>query len=143
VGGKAIEGAFFSNHFSTDDKSPTVQDFVAKYNAKYNVLPDAFAALGYDAAKLLADAIKRAGSTDSQKLREAIAATKDFPGVSGKITINPERDADKSAVILTIKDGAVHYFPDHRTEGQPKGWFMKSLCALGLGLLIAGFAAGD
>jgi branched-chain amino acid transport system substrate-binding protein len=110
VGGKAIEGAFFSNHFSTDDKSPAVQDFVAKYKAKYNVLPDAFAALGYDAAKLLADAIKRAGGTDSQKLRDAIASTKDFPGVSGKITINPERNADKSAVILTIKDGVVHYY---------------------------------
>jgi branched-chain amino acid transport system substrate-binding protein len=110
VGGKAIEGAFFSNHFSTDDKSPAVQDFVAKYKAKYNVLPDAFAALGYDAAKLLADAIKRAGGTDSQKLRDAIASTKDFPGVSGKITINSERNADKSAVILTIKDGAVRYY---------------------------------
>ena len=118
VGGKAIEGAFFSNHFSTDDKSPTVQDFVTKYKAKYNVLPDAFAALGYDAAKLLADAINRAGSTDSQKLRDAIASTKDFPGVSGKITINPERNADKSAVILTIKDGAVHYY--ETIEPKPK-----------------------
>jgi len=83
---------------------------IKSYKAKYNVLPDAFAALGYDAAKLLADAIKRAGGTDSQKLRDAIASTKDFPGVSGKITINPERNADKSAVILTIKDGAVHYY---------------------------------
>jgi branched-chain amino acid transport system substrate-binding protein len=58
----------------------------------------------------LADAIKRAGGTDSEKLRDAIANTKDFPGVTGNITINPERNANKSAVIITIKDGALHYF---------------------------------
>ena len=111
VGGKAIEGAYFSNHFSTEDKSPAVQEFVTKYKKKYNnKTPDAFAALGYDAVNLLADAIKRAGGTDSEKLRDAIANTKDFPGVTGKITINPERNANKSAVIITIKDGALHYF---------------------------------
>jgi branched-chain amino acid transport system substrate-binding protein len=109
VGGKAIEGAYFSNHFSTEDKSPLVQDFVKKYKAKYNAVPDAFAALGYDATKLLADAIKRAGSTDPDKLRAAIQNTEGFPGVSGKITIGKDRNAVKSAVILTIKDGALKY----------------------------------
>jgi branched-chain amino acid transport system substrate-binding protein len=109
VGGKAIEGAYFSNHFSTEDKSPLVQEFVKKYKAKYNTVPDAFAALGYDAAKLLADAIKRAGSTDSDKIRAAIQDTEGFPGVSGKITIGKDRNAVKSAVILTIKDGALKY----------------------------------
>ena len=109
VGGKAIEGAFFSNHFSTEDKSPLVQDFVKKYKEKYNAVPDAFAALGYDATKLLVDAIKRAGSTDSDKLRAAIQDTEGFPGVSGKITIGKDRNAVKSAVILTIKDGALKY----------------------------------
>jgi branched-chain amino acid transport system substrate-binding protein len=109
VGGKAIEGAYFSNHFSTEDNSPLVQDFVKKYKAKYNAVPDAFAALGYDAAKLLADAIKRAGSTDSEKIRAAIQDTEGFPGVSGKITIGKDRNAVKSAVILTIKDGALKY----------------------------------
>ena len=109
VGGKAIEGAYFSNHFSTEDKSPLVQDFVKKYKQKYNAVPDAFAALGYDATKLLADAIKRAGSTDPDKVRAAIQDTKDFPGVSGKITIGQDRNAVKSAVIVTIKDGALKY----------------------------------
>jgi branched-chain amino acid transport system substrate-binding protein len=109
VGGKAIEGAFFSNHFSTEDKSPLVQDFVKKYKQKYNAVPDAFAALGYDATKLLADAIKRAGSTDPDKIRAAIQDTEGFPGVSGKITIGKDRNAVKSAVILTIKDGALKY----------------------------------
>ncbi len=109
VGGKAIEGAFFSNHFSTEDKSPLVQDFVKKYKQKYNAVPDAFAALGYDATKLLADAIKRAGSTDPDKIRAAIQDTEGFPGVSGKITIGKDRNAVKSAVILKIKDGALKY----------------------------------
>jgi len=109
VGGKAIEGAYFSNHFSTEDKSPLVQDFVKKYKQKYNAVPDAFAALGYDATKLLADAIKRAGSTDPEKIRAAIQDTKEFPGVSGKITIGTDRNAVKSAVIVTIKDGALKY----------------------------------
>jgi branched-chain amino acid transport system substrate-binding protein len=110
VGGKAIEGAYFSNHFSVEDKSPLVQDFVQKYKAKYNRVPDAFAALGYDAAKILADAIKRAGTTDSEKLKDAIQDTKDYPGVSGKITIGQDRNAQKSAVIITIQDGAYKYF---------------------------------
>jgi branched-chain amino acid transport system substrate-binding protein len=110
VGGKAIEGAYFSNHFSVEDSSPAVKDFVAKYKAKYNnAVPDAFAALGYDALKLLADAITRAGGTDSAKLRDAIGSTKDFPGVSGKITLGSDRNARKSAVIITIKDGAYKY----------------------------------
>jgi branched-chain amino acid transport system substrate-binding protein len=110
VGGKAIEGSYFSNHFSTEDKSPAVQQFVEKYKKKYHKIPDAFAALGYDSVNLLADAIKRAGTTDSEKLRDAIAGTKDFPGVTGNISINPERNANKSAVIITIKNGALHYF---------------------------------
>lgn len=119
VGGKAVEGAYFSDHFSVEDKSPAVQDFVAKYKAKYkNVLPDAYAALGYDALKLLADAITRAGGTDSTKLKNAIAQTKDFPGVSGKITIGPDRNAQKSAVIITIKDGAFKYVETIEPKAQ-------------------------
>jgi branched-chain amino acid transport system substrate-binding protein len=109
VGGKAIEGAFFSNHFSVEDTSPIVQTFVQKYKQKYNAVPDAFAALGYDAMKILADAITRAGSPDPEKIRAAIQETENFPGVSGKITIGKDRNAQKSAVIITIKDGAYKY----------------------------------
>jgi branched-chain amino acid transport system substrate-binding protein len=83
-----------------------VQDFVRKYRARWDgETPDSIAALGYDAAQLLFDALRRAGSTESAKLREAIAATKDLPGVTGKITIDPDRNATKSAVILTVKNG--------------------------------------
>ena len=79
--------AFFSNHFSVEDKSPLVQSFVEKYKAKYNTVPDAFAALGYDAAKLLADAITRAGSTDSDKLVDALEKT-DYVGTIGRVQFN-------------------------------------------------------
>jgi branched-chain amino acid transport system substrate-binding protein len=105
IAGKAMEGNYFSNHFSTQNPAPVVQNFVKSYTEKFKVEPDAMAALGYDAAGVLADAMKRAGSLDSDKLREAIAATKDYEGVTGKITINDQRNATKSAVILTIKDG--------------------------------------
>jgi branched-chain amino acid transport system substrate-binding protein len=109
IGGKAIEGSYYSNHFSAEDKSPIVQAFVQKYKQKYNGAPNAFAALGYDALKLLVDAIKRAGGTDPEKLKAAIGDTKGFQGVSGKITIGSDRNAQKSAVIMTIKDGALKF----------------------------------
>ena len=63
------------------------------------------AALGYDSAKVLVDAIRRAGSTDPVKLKEALAATKDFAGVTGKTTLDAQRNATKGAVIMTVKDG--------------------------------------
>jgi branched-chain amino acid transport system substrate-binding protein len=109
VAGEAMAGNFFSNHFSTEDQSPIIQDFIKKYRAKYNEEPDAMGALGYDSAMILADAIKRAGTTESGKLRDAIAATKDYQGVTGRITLDEKRNASKPAVILTIKDGRFRY----------------------------------
>lgn len=106
---KVFMNTYFSNHFSTEDPDPAVQNFVTKYKAKYHSDPDAMAALGYDAARILADAFKRAGSTDPAKLRDAIAATKDFDGVTGKITINAERNAEKPITILKIVDGKYHF----------------------------------
>jgi len=82
-----------------------VQKFVADYKAKYGQTPDALAALAYDAARILGDAIGRAGSTDGPKVRDAIAQTKDFPGVTGSISINADRNAVKPAVILKIENG--------------------------------------
>jgi branched-chain amino acid transport system substrate-binding protein len=109
VAGKAIEGSFFSNHYSGEDPSPVIQDFITRYKAKYKEEPDAMAALGYDSAMILADAIKRAGTTEPAKLRDAIAATKDYPAVTGKITLDDKRNATKSAVMLTIKDGKFRF----------------------------------
>ena len=105
IGGKAIDGCYFTTHFSPDDPSPIVKTFVAKYQEKYGALPDTFSALGYDAARLLADAIKRAASVDSQGLRDALAKTAGFPGVTGQISFDANRNASKPGFIVTVKGG--------------------------------------
>ncbi len=109
VAGAAMEGNFFSNHFSTEDTAPAIQEFMSRYQAKFKTAPDAMAALGYDSMMILAEAIKRANSTDGKAVRDAIAATKDFAGITGKITLDDKRNATKPAVILTIKDGKFKY----------------------------------
>jgi branched-chain amino acid transport system substrate-binding protein len=110
IGKDAVEGHYFSTHYASDAASPGVVAFVADYKKRFNgKVPDAMAALGYDSAMFLADAIKRAGSTDSKAIRDALAATKDFEAVTGKIAINAQRDAVKSAVILQVKDGKFKY----------------------------------
>lgn len=101
----ALEGCFFSTHVSTENPDPVVQSFIKKYKAKYNSMPDAMSFLAYDAGMILFDAIKRAGSTESEKIKNELAKTKDFPGVTGKISINEQRNAVKPAVILEIKNG--------------------------------------
>ncbi|HET7536921.1 MAG TPA: ABC transporter substrate-binding protein, partial [Candidatus Didemnitutus sp.] len=106
IGGTAVEGTYYSTHASPESTAPEVQNFVKVFRTRWNgETPDSIAALGYDAAKLLADALTRAGTTESAALRDAIATTKDFPGVTGRITIDEQRNATKSAVILTVKDG--------------------------------------
>ena len=109
IGGEALNGCYFSNHYSTDNPSPVVQKFVKDYKEKYKQTPDALAALGYDAAKILADAMQRAGSTEGPKVRDALAATKDFQGVTGKISINADRNAVKPAVVLKVENGKFVY----------------------------------
>ena len=106
IGGKSLEGCFYSNHYFPGDPTPIVRDFVEKYKERYGATPDALAALAYDAARVLADSIKRAGSTDGPKLREAIAATTGFPGVTGTINLGPDRNPHgKTLVIVEVKDG--------------------------------------
>ena len=109
IGGKAIEGSYYSNHASPDDPSPAFQDFVSKYKDEYGSVPDALGALGFDAGNILFDAMKRAKSLDGKDLAAAIAATKDFKGATGVISMDANRDAVKSAVILEIKDGRPQY----------------------------------
>jgi branched-chain amino acid transport system substrate-binding protein len=105
VGKDAVEGHYFSTHCSPEDVSPKMTAFVSAYKAKYHKTPDAMAALGYDSAYVLAEAIKRAGTTEGPKLRDAIAATKDFAGVTGTFSLDDQRNAVKSAAIIQIKDG--------------------------------------
>lgn len=109
VGGAAVEGCYFSNHFSNQSTDPQVVAFVQSYRKKYGDDPDAMVALGYDALHLLADAMKRAGTTDPAKVTAAIAATKDFSGVTGKITLDEHRNPTKPAVMLQVKNGKFSY----------------------------------
>ncbi len=109
IGGNAVEGAYFSNHYSVDDPSPAVRSFVAEYEKAYGVKPDSIAALSYDAARLIADAIKRAGSTEGKRVRDALAATKEFPGVTGSITMDADRNPVKPAVILKVEGGEFRF----------------------------------
>jgi len=109
VAGKAIEGCYFSNHYSEEDQSPVIQNFVKKYQATYGSVPDAMAALGYDSAKILAAAITTAGKTDGPAVRDALAATKNYQAVTGNITLDKDRNATKAAVIMTVKDGKFAY----------------------------------
>jgi branched-chain amino acid transport system substrate-binding protein len=105
IGGKALDGCYFSTHYSAESSDPKVQDFVKKYQAKYGSVPDGLATLGYDAAGVLAAALKRAKSLSGPDIRDAIAATKGYAGVTGKISIDANRDAVKAAVVLKIQDG--------------------------------------
>jgi branched-chain amino acid transport system substrate-binding protein len=109
AGAEALNGAYFTNHYSVEDTSPNSKAFVDAFKKEYNQTPDAMAVLGYDAAYVLVDAIKRANSTESAKIREALAATKDYQGASGKLTLNATHDAVKGAVILAFKDGKQVY----------------------------------
>jgi branched-chain amino acid transport system substrate-binding protein len=118
LGGNALNGDYISNHYSVDDPSPAIQKFVADYKGRYGLAPDALAALGYDAMKVLADALKRAGTTDGAKLRDAIAHTANFPGVTGAITINEERNAVKPAVVLKLQSGKFMYETTIYPEGM-------------------------
>ena len=110
AGAENLANTYYSTHFSPSSSDPLAQKFVAAYKAKYNgKVPDAMAALGYDSTMVLADAIKRAGTTDGPALRDAIAATKDFAGATGITTLDAKRDATKPAVIITVKDGKFEY----------------------------------
>jgi branched-chain amino acid transport system substrate-binding protein len=106
---ESAEGTYYTTHYSPESQAPEVQNFVKAYKAKYGDVPDAMAALGYDSAAVLVDAIKRAGTTDEPKLRDAIAATKDFSGVTGKTTIDKNRDATKPASVIAIKNGKFNF----------------------------------
>jgi branched-chain amino acid transport system substrate-binding protein len=105
----ALNNTYFTNHYSIDDPSSVAQTFVQAYKAEYGQMPDAMAVLGYDAANLLIDAIKRANSTEPKKIQAALAETKDFTAITGSTTLDANHDAVKSAVIIEMKDGKQVY----------------------------------
>jgi branched-chain amino acid transport system substrate-binding protein len=115
IAGSAIDGCYYSNHYSHEDQNPRVQDFIRKYSARHQQIPDGLAALGYDAARILFEALKRSKSLDGRELAAELAKTKDFDGVTGSISIDADRNAVKPAVILEMKAGK----PAYVTRIQP------------------------
>jgi branched-chain amino acid transport system substrate-binding protein len=109
IGGDAVNGCYFSNHYAADDPDPRVQGFIEKYRKKHGTIPDAMAVLGYDSAHLLFDAIRRANSAEPAKIRDALASTKDFQAVSGRISMDQNRNAEKRLVILQIENGRIQF----------------------------------
>lgn len=105
AGAEALNNTFFSNHYSPDDNSPEIKNFVEAYKAEYGQVPDAFAALSYDATMMIIEAIKRAGVEDSVKVKDELAKTKEYQGVSGSITLDEKHNAVKGVVIIEMKNG--------------------------------------
>lgn len=119
LGGAAINGSYISNHYSADDPSTIIQQFVSNYRLLYNnVTPDAHAALGYDALHFLVKGILRAGTTEGEKLRDELARTKNFAGVTGTISMDAERNAVKPAVVLKLQDAKYVYQETIQPEGK-------------------------
>jgi len=105
IGGKALEGCYFSDHYYVGEPRPAVQRFVAEIRRRSGKNPDANSALGYDALYIFAEAAKRAGSLDRTAIRDQIAATKNYQGVSGVITMGPDRDPIKPVAMIKIEGG--------------------------------------
>ncbi len=112
IGGTAVEGCYLVTHYSPENQSPLVTKYNASFQKRWGLPSNALSALGYDSAMLLIDALKRAGTTDGPKLRDAIAATKNFPGAAGTITLDANRNPTKSAVVLTVKNGKFAFVQD-------------------------------
>lgn len=115
AGADALENTFYTNSYSAEDQDPVVQNFIKSYQNKYNEVPDAFAALGYDSVKFLADALSRSGGEGGDKLRQAMEQTSGLRLVTGTLRIDEKHDPIKAAVILEFKDGV----PTFRTSFAP------------------------
>jgi branched-chain amino acid transport system substrate-binding protein len=109
IGGKSIDGSYFSDHYFVGEPRPAVQRFVSEIRKRYGRNPEANAALGYDALYIFANAVKKAGTLNRQLIRDNIAATRDYQGVSGVITMGPDRDPIKPVAMIKIDGGTLHF----------------------------------
>lgn len=104
IGGADIVGSYYSNHFARDNPTPHAKRFIEAYEAKFKEPTGGLPALGYDSVMVIAEAIKRANSTDPKAIRDALAQTKDFPAVTGKLTLDQNRNPIKPAVIMRVTE---------------------------------------
>ena len=105
IGGEAIEGAYYTNHFAPDEPRPAVQEFMQQYKERFHQTADSGSALGYDAARIICDALKKSPSLTGRDIAAALCHVKSFPGVTGTITLDAERNAQKSIVVVQVKSG--------------------------------------
>jgi branched-chain amino acid transport system substrate-binding protein len=105
AGSDALNKVYYTSHYSSKDTAPEVVKFREDFNKKYGKDPDAFSALGYDMAYYFADALKRAGEVDSSKLKDSLADTKDFKGVTGSFSIDESHNPVKSVTVIEMKNG--------------------------------------
>ncbi len=103
--GAALDNTYFCDAFANEFEYGPTQAFIKKYRERYKIDPDSVAPHGFDAVMFVADAIRRSSSTDSAKVRDAMAVTKQFPGSSGEITVDGQRNVTKPGFIMTVKDG--------------------------------------
>jgi branched-chain amino acid transport system substrate-binding protein len=115
LGGQALTGGYFTTHFSAEDPDPQVQRFVADYRRLFGSAPDSFSATAYDAARIMLNAIERAPTLERAAVRDSLAATRDFPGVTGAVTFNAERNAVKPIVVVRIGDNGRQTVEAHVT----------------------------
>jgi branched-chain amino acid transport system substrate-binding protein len=115
LGGSALDGSYITGPYSADDPTQANRDFTSAYKKRFGSAPDQTAALAYDAIKLLSDAFKRAGTADGAKLRDAIAQTAKFSGLTGVITIDPQGYAARPITIFKLQGGKI--YPVYRSEG--------------------------
>jgi branched-chain amino acid transport system substrate-binding protein len=109
IGGKAMNGTYFSDHYFVGDPRPIVQKFVSEIRKRHGKDPEANTSLGYDALKIMAMSIQKAGSLDGKAIRDQIASTTDYQGVSGTITMGPDRDPVKPVAMIKIENGAMTF----------------------------------
>jgi branched-chain amino acid transport system substrate-binding protein len=109
IGGEAINGSYFSNHYTTESSDPVVVDFIKRFKERTNETPDGLAALGYDAARILIQAMENASDLTPEAIRAELAKTEDFVGVTGRISIDQQRNANKPAVVVKV-DGITNRY---------------------------------
>jgi len=110
AGKSALKNVYFTNHFISSENDPKVRKFAQDFKTKYGEDPDSMAALGYDTVYLLADAIKRAGSDDPEKVAKALASTKDMPAITGVMSIDSQHNPVKSGVVIAFKEDGTYSF---------------------------------
>jgi branched-chain amino acid transport system substrate-binding protein len=110
IAGSSIDNSYYSSHFSSEDSAEFVQKFVSHFKERFNLVPNGLSALGFDSLLILANAMSRAEKLSSEEIRIALAKTQNYEGITGKISIDPRRNASKSAVILKVDQGQIKYF---------------------------------